>query len=58
LDSDKFRELSRQSFSSPVLWAAYGLRTELEVHPASPLSSPGSIFTNILGRLLTIQEAI
>jgi hypothetical protein len=58
LHSDKFRQLSRQSFASLVLWAAYGFRTELDVHPACPLSSPGSISTNVLGPILTIQEAI
>ena len=58
MHSDKFRQLSRQSFASLVLWAAYGLRTELDVHPACPLSSPGSISTNVLGPILTIQEAI
>ena len=40
------------------MWAASGLRTELDVHPACPLSSPGSISTNVIGPILTIQEAI
>jgi hypothetical protein len=38
--------------------AAYGLRTEVDVHPACPFVLAGSISTNVLGPILTVQEAI